>query len=312
MAVTEWGEDGKGRMGSVAYNASSGKTVTTRKRHFWAKTNAKTDDDVTVLAYVSCPVVGDAHPNDADCYCIQRSATNRNDSYVWDIDCHYSDEFEIKTNPLLDPAKIQWNTEQFQTPVWRDRDGNAIINSAGDPFDPPAEKDDSRWTAVITKNVAAIPAWFFAFQDAVNSSSFTLDGKTIAAGEAKMSGINVSETQERNGVSYRVLTMTMHFRGEGDDAGSSGYGTGGGSDEFEPWELVMLDAGMRELSNVGSGSGGDAELRHIKNPGDGEPVSSPVPLDGAGEALDSPTPGTAVYLGFEVYFERDFNLLPLT
>jgi len=288
-------------------------------RVFRCRCDSNLDRSPVVMDYASCPKIGAAHPDDAELRCIGVTPDQNEGRTWWQITCDYSNEYDIYENPLNDPAKTSWSTETFQTPVWRDIHGNAIVNSAGDPFDPPADKDDSRWTSVTRKNVANIvPPWIFAYQDGVNSDSYQIDGKTIDVGEAKISAINLSEPQERNDIEYRVLTVTIHYRGEGDDSGSgssasvsSAYGTGGGGDEFEPWDLVLQDVGFREIDDSGSGSGSGAGdgMRNITNDDDGQEVSGPVPLDGEGHKLANPTFDNIEYLDFEIYRKRAFDLI---
>ena len=310
MAVTSASEINDGRGGEIAYQ-DDGTTVATRRRRWRVETNDNADDDVAVLAYAGIPNIGAAHPNHAACKCIRSAASpeSAGQKRHWLATATYSTKWNILENPLQDPARTEWSTESYQTPVVEDIDGDAIINSAGDPFDPPAEKDDSRWVSITRKNVAdSVPAWIFAYQDGVNSDSYTVDGKLIDPGEAKISAIHLGETQTRNEIDYRVLTVTIHYRGEGDDAGSSGYGPGGGGDEVEPWDLSLLDAGMREIGSEGSGSCAWSGLRPIRNC-DGSDVMAPVPLNGEGFALDDPTPSTSIFLQFEVYRKREFALI---
>lgn len=302
-------ETNEQRTGDENYRAD-GSTVSTYIRTFRMQTSLNADDSKTILDYASSPKIGSAHNSHAAAKCISRSASPVSDETKkhWLLVARYSTEWDIDENPLDDPSKTQWSTESYQVPVAEDIHGGAIVNSAGDPFDPPGEKDDSRWTSVTRKNVAnSVPAWIFAYQDGVNSDSYTIDGKIIAAGEGKVSAIHLSEPQERNEIAYRVLTVTIHYRGEGDDAGSDGYGSGSGGDEIEPWDLSLLDAGMRDLSAGGSGSADCGGLRKILSECDREPVDAPVPLDGEGVALDDPTPDNAVFLQFEVYRKRLFS-----
>ena len=145
----------------------------------------------------------------------------------------------------------------------------------------------------------------------MNSDSYTIDGITVTAGWAKISAIHLSESQERNGIAYRVVTVTIHYRAENEDIGSGSYGSGSGSDEIEPWHLNILDAGFRELDedgSTGSASGGKTNLVNITDKNDDE-VTAPVPLDGAGMALDNPTPENSVFLQFQVYHEKAFQLI---
>lgn len=307
MSVTDFNEINDGRSSREEFQPD-GTTVRTHVRSFRVHTNDNDDDGIVILAFASSPKIGASHPNDTKAKCIRRTPApmSAEQKQQWILTVEYSTKWDIAENPLDDPPLTEWSTESYQMPVFEEIDGNAIINSAGDPFDPPAEKDDSRWTSVTRRNVTnAVPPWIFAYQDAVNSDAYTVDGKLIAAGEAKISAIHLSEPQERNDIEYRVLTITTHYRGEGDDAGSSGYGSGSGADEIEPWDLSILDAGMRELSSDSAG----ADLRNITNTGvggDGEPVTAPVPLDGDGQKLDDPTPANAVFIQFEVYRRRTF------
>jgi hypothetical protein len=309
MSLT-WTEINDGRGGEESYQ-NDGTTVTTRTKQWRVSTGANATDDVTIMSDGSAPLIGTSHPNHAYCRCVRRSCRPESaaQKQQWIFTAEYSTKWgEINENPLLDPAVTEWSTETFQTPVAKAIDGEPILNSAGDPFDPPAEKDDSRWTSVTRKNVLpTVPQWIFAYQDAVNSDTFTIDGIEIGVGWAKISAIHLSEVQERNEVQYRVLTLTIHYRGEGETvgSGSGSYGSGSGSDEVYPWELQLLDAGMREIDDVGSGASGD--VKNIVSPGDKQEVSSPVKLDGEGHAVFSNDPDDAVYLYFEVYRTRAFS-----
>ncbi len=309
MSLT-WTEINDGRGGEESYQ-SDGTTVTTRTKQWRVETTANSTDDETIMSDAAAPLIGTSHPNHAYCRCVRRSCRPESPGQKkhWIFTAEYSTKWgEINENPLLDPAVTEWSTETFQVPVAKAIDGEPILNSAGDPFDPPAEKDDSRWTSVTRKNVPpTVPQWIFAYQDAVNSDTFTIDGIDIGVGWAKISAIHLSEVQERNEVKYRVLTLTMHYRGEGETvgSGSGSYGSGSGSDEVYPWELQLLDAGMREIDDKGSGASG--KMRNIKNPGDGQEVSAPIKLDGEGHAVFSDNPDDAVYLYFEVYRTRAFS-----
>ena len=305
MAIVSFDEIHKGRASSDEVRKDSG---TRRYTRAWQiRTNANTDDATTIYAHGSCPKLGDAHPNDASAYCRRRRARNEEFSkIVWKLTCEYSTGSELDDNPLDDPAEISWETDSRQRAFWKDRDGNAILNSAGDYYDPPIQGDDSRWTATVKKNVAAVPAWLLNYRDVTNSDQFTLDGLTIAVGEAKMSRIRISKWQERNEIAYRVLTMTIALNGDG-------------------WEKDVLDQGFRERdpcatscgsagsgSASGSGSGAcDVGRRHILD-ANCDPVVSPVPLDGNGCAIACPTPENAVFRTHHIYKTKAFSSLPLS
>jgi len=167
-----------------------------------------------------------------------------------------------------------------------DEDGNLVCNSAGDPFDPPEMIDDSRLISTTVKQMASVPTWIMNYANAVNSDAFTLDGFNVGIGQAKMQRPRVSRQQWRNNIAFREVVFTINYREEG-------------------WLSNLLDAGFRERDYTGA-------LINIVNPGDGEEPSGPVPLDGAGSALDNPSPTNNVNLTFRAYRRLPFATLPLT
>jgi len=62
-----------------------------------------------------------------------------------------------------------------------------------------------------------------------------------------------------------------------------------------------MDVGFRELEY--------GDLVQIKD-SNGDEVTTPVMLDGAGKAQTHPTPSSAVFLEFKVYETSDLSALP--
>lgn len=267
MALTFLGED----PGSRTITHAAGE-ITARRVLQW-ESNSQSDTEVTVLTDGNCPNVGSTHPRVSGLYLVSRTASNSNPWKGWTVELSYSSKVEMAEDPLNDPVRISWGTEQFQRPLVFDKDGDAVVNSAGDPFDPPPMIDDSRRTVTIRKNVATVPTYISSYQDTVNSDQFAIDGFTVAIGKAKIQTISVSEVQTRNGTDYREVTITMHIQKNG-------------------WNVEPLDAGFREISGSGR-----IQILNL----DGEEPTSPVPLDGAGAALANPTVSTCVFLDFEAY-----------
>ena len=302
------------RKGGESYQ-KNGTTVTKRTRQWRVDTTNNYTDDADIMADAAAVKIGQVHDNDSTCRCIDRACAPESQAQKrqWLYTAMYSSEVDIREDPLDDPAETEWSTETYQTIAERDIDGDSIVNSAGDPFDPPGEKDDSRWTSVTRKNITpAVPDWIFAYQDGVNSDSFTVDDITITAGWAKLSSIHLSTKQQRNGTEYRVITLTINYRTNNEGIGSGSGSYGSGSDEDEPWQLTLLDAGFRELSGTAGSSGsaggsaGGSLLVNIKDSG-GDDVTAPVPLDGNGYALDEPTPQNAIFLTFQIYHDKIFQ-----
>lgn len=250
-----------------------------------AKTDSKWDDQTTVLTASSLPFLGQAHPNDLSSYCNSLTATNVGETpFLWIVTATYSNEREGSASPLDDPIEYEWSTEQYQEVADRDASGQGIVNSAGDPFDPPIMRDVSRLAVTITSNQAFVPLWIITYQDAVNSSTCGIDGLTIAAGQAKCQSISVSGQRERNGFPYRIVRLTIHINKDG-------------------WKRSQLDAGFRERDD-------ENKLKLITSESDGGQPPGPVLLDGNGAAILDPSPGDAVFLEFDLYTELDFGALP--
>lgn len=244
------------------------------------------ENEYDVGSHPSLPYIGEVHDVDTGAYCYDIDVKQVAGYVGWEVTVSWSTEWVLDQDPTLDAAVIEWDSEQFQKPAVFDRDGKAILNSAGDFFDPPVMMDDSRRIVTIQKNLASVPAWILSYKDAINIAGFTVDGLTVAAETAKVQAVRVGGNNYRNGTTFRSLTLTLCIDEDG-------------------WDLSPLDQGFRKI-----GYGG--ELENIRNPGDNERPSSPVCLDGSGGELANPSPLNAVFIPANVYKLKDFTVLPLT
>ena len=278
MAVVSVQEHWRGR------GASWSRDERSYHRALLVLTDDKFDREDTVMAAVDAYVrLGTTHPADAYAFCNRIEPETMNESpFAWVVKCGYTAK-KLDEDPLQDPAIITWNTVQYQEAAVRDKDGDAILNSAGDPYDPPVMKDKSRRTCRINKNVASVPGWFLDYEDAVNSDAFTVDDFSVGIGVAKCQKPTISEWKRRNGTDYREVSMELHFSRTG-------------------WAQFPLDCGYREKKTVDGGT----VLVKIAN------ITSPAPLDGAGHRIINPTPSTAAYRMFETYESLPFSVLPLS
>jgi hypothetical protein len=207
----------------------------------------------------------------------------------WTIEATYSSkpikENQAEENPLNRPAQIEIETASYRRAIWQDIDGNAVLNSAGDYFDPPVEIDVGYWTFRVKKNVADIPTYLLDYENAVNNASFTIRGLSIGQYEAKLSNIRVGDLKIEGDYQYFEFSYTMERR-------------------REKWiPLKVLDQGLRFKS--------EANRKHIMdNSTPPRPVTSPRLLDGNGAVLSDPTPTNAKYREFTVYYARNFSVLP--
>lgn len=269
MTVNYIGEQGRGRRGT------NRRGVRTYTRSFRLETTDKTEGPYQVGSHSSLPKIGDLYPYDSGAYCEEIDVANTEEWKVWTVTCSYTSEWDL-TN-----AKISWSTEQFQKVAAYEYNGDGIVNSAGDPFDPPAMMDDSRRVVTVLKMMTEVPSWILSYQDAVNSDAFTVDGVSIGIGKAKMQRVSVSEPRQINLTYYREVTMEIHLQRDG-------------------WDLQILDAGFR-----------DSSFNTLYNT-DGTRPTAPIPLNGLGAKLNSSNPADAVFLPFTVYTALPFSILPLS
>jgi hypothetical protein len=249
-----------------------------------------TESDVIALG----PSLGSSHPRIPGLIALSKDvAPMRPDGRAWTLRVQYDEaeplqgQQQYQENPLLRPPQLQWSTTQFEEDFIKSVDGKAVVNSAGDYFDPPIRVQRSRWQCHYQKNVASVPTWLLNYVDAINSDSFLLGGLTISQRAAKLDAISIQGPKFENGVTYYELGYTFTFCRSG-----------------ESWQPKILDQGMYELVT----SGNQTFKRRIRY--NGEPVTSPVLLDGEGKPLWPVSPESAVWLTYKAYQELSFaNIL---
>ena len=237
------------------------------------------------------PLIGNVHHEDLTAWCrdvsiepfVKKDAA-QNKRY-WIYTANYSSAFELNTNPGLDPPRFNWTTEQFEKEITEDRNGNKIVNTAGD-FLKGVVRDDSRLQVEVTVPVLnGVPASVAALMDKLNNAVFIIDGYTAATNTAKFTALKLGQRQERNGTVYRMMSFIVQFR----------------ADE---WKAFPPNVGMRCVDSV------DPTKRcMIVNDGDLTPVTEPVPLSASGTAISNPTGVNAQYIEVDRYYEANFSVL---
>lgn len=195
MAIIQINEIWQGRSGGESFEARQ------YTRVFRVRTNNKFDTAVEVKLS-GVPVLKDLHNVDNGAFCQDIDAKQEPFSpTIWIVTCSYSSKNENvvkdKDNPLNDVAQITWTTEQFQRVAAFDRDGDAILNSAGQIFDPPLQVDDTRVVVNIVTNQAFVPTWIIDTPDTLNSTSVTIDGLLIAPEVAKVKNSQCESSEKQ-------------------------------------------------------------------------------------------------------------------
>lgn len=241
---------------------------------------------------IGIPARLSVHDEDASAFVTKRSAKRVGETrLLWEVIVTWENlANEPAENPLDDPVLIRWTSQLYTRPIVKDNNEEAIVNSAGDFFDPPPEKTYVLWTANIQFNVADRPAGLRTYAGAVNNGAITIDGDAIAAERARVVGLDITEFQSRNDIAFKTVTLAVECL---DDADPDGY------------DLSLLDQGYRYKDGT--------ELKDIlieDENGSEQRPSAPVLLDGNGEKLDDPSPSTAVFLNFSISKLADLTAFP--
>ncbi len=269
------------------------------RRQFWVEVNNRFDDGSVVLQAPGLPkryaFYLTANHQDFEALCVNlRARQKSNTSFYWDVFAEYSTDHgdqEKENLPLAEPPEITFGFEKTKRIVTGEMkqgvislssphiktvvSSTGVVTSAGEPFDPPPEVEDSRPVLTITRNEGFFDsARAIKYQDAVNSDFFF----GALPGQAKVSGITAVRRQ-RNNIFYWRVTYRIVFR-------------------RDFWSLELLDRGTFWKDGAG-----------VINVFHDEGKARLGLLDGAGDKLAA---GAApVFLKFQVYREEPFSVLRL-
>jgi hypothetical protein len=137
------------------------------------------DTQIDVLSYVACPKVGDTFvafasvDTLATCVDVKVKRASFN---VWRITAEFDTDrivSAVTDNPLLQPADIEYQTIEVEQPAIRDKFGQLVRNSAGEPFDPPVNEIVRMEKVIITQNLATFDKdQARDYTDSVNNATF--------------------------------------------------------------------------------------------------------------------------------------------
>lgn len=208
------------------------------------------------------------------------------DGKNWLVTVEYGPKEPPTENPLDATPTVTWDFVSAEEIVDKDTDGKPVINSAYDYFDPPLTREKRDPIVTVVRNEATFDYDLaFAMQDVISSDVFL----GAAAGLWKINKITgvAAESIALDGTKYTywIVTYELQFNRNG-------------------WKRPVLNQGMRQLNTTlvnGVANGWEPILVN------GQPISSPAPLDNAGRALNPNA--TIVYKTFKVYFEMPFTNL---
>lgn len=258
MAVVECIELAKGRDGDFEARSRARRYT----RRFRVRTSDGLDGPAVVQAYLSLPALYSTYTsgNDADTAALVESVRVTGVGFkLWEAEVTYStitpDSGQNAENPLDRNPVVRWSSQSYQVPVVRDVNGRSILNSAGDPFDPPIEREEKRPLLSVERfEMLYSPALAQEYQYAINSDTFV----GALAGYARCNAIDGDRHYEKNFYCWRVK-YEFEFRREG-------------------FAAQPLDQGFRYLSSGVAIQAKDAQ---------GSFANSPVLLNGAGGLLSA-------------------------
>lgn len=191
------------------------------------------------------------------------------------------DPDEEEDNPLARPAEISYDFALFAGIAEKDKDDTEIKNTAGDPYDPPIEREDARLILTIVRNEAFYNlATAQSMVNAVNKTAWNGG----AARTWKCQNISAQRMFENDVVYWRV-TYQFAYKADTYDVEVISRG------------FFQKDNDKRVMIFV---------LRDDADPKSLIPTPVPQPLDANGAHISDPT-DDLYFQTFKIYDEYEFN-----
>ena len=214
---------------------------------------------------VAIPAVAAAHPRNAALFAKVASAKPKSIT-LWEVVVEYgpnAGSASVDREPTSS-GWLWWATGEVRVePVDLDAAGTSILNSAGDPFDPPIqmEKSDTvmRGQKLLTEAQRATLGDLQALRNTLNNASVTIDGVSYAQGRCKLKVLDL-DPKNVDGTNMRLCTVEVVIRNATTSTNS--------------WKRCIADEGYRDINKVRFMDDDGSEF--------GVPCSVPRRLDGSG------------------------------
>jgi 5-hydroxyisourate hydrolase-like protein (transthyretin family) len=255
--------------------------------------------EVVATLWSDLPIEGNVHPSTATATCRGVSCKLVKGG-VYHYTAEYSDEnadagtAATSTDPTDDLPIIRPVGGIRERAIHKDRDDEAMLNTAGDPVLQTIE--DNTIDIVVEVNVpdnGTAEALVLNLRNTTNDAPFQIGRWYVGTNMARVIFPTdfLSERKKRNSTFYKVFKYELKI------------------DERDKHYGVPLNAGFREKAIDDVGPPAVFHLETILEK-DGSEPSEPVPLASSGRKLDNPSPETVIYLEFKKYIEADFTDLP--
>lgn len=176
---------------------------------------------------------------------------------------------EQEINPVDRATRIRWEIGNSSEPIDLALDASnqwavPILNSAGDPYDPPIHEDFGTLFLHVYKFVTDFDLIMaMNYRNAVNTDAFTVLGRySVSPGQSRCVLMGIPADYNIN-ATWVEAQLTLEFRADG-------------------FDRRLLDKGYRGWQEV-SGTTSSAPFTDVS----GNNVTAPILLDGTGKPLDS-------------------------
>lgn len=218
----------------------------------------------------------------------ERSGKNKR---IWRVQCEWDTQVsqqEIERATQADPVERQVNVDivtiREQVPVHADRDGGALTNILGRPYDPPLMRWRTRMRFECQVNIAAssgYPSWFFNLADCINEEPTQIRGATFEEKTLMFCTDRIPDRVKEGEYEFYPVRFAVEWTPEG-------------------WDQQVLQADVYCIDPVKG---------WIRITEDGVPVTSPRKLNEFGEVIDSEDPEEAYFKEEGIQMLADFSVL---
>ena len=260
MPITACNEKGEGRTGSKEYQGN--RIIIKSTRVFEVHVDDQTHDDQYILdngPFASpdpLPAILSVHPTNPLLRCKSTPARQQpgegKAANCWLVTCEYdnqtsdADAEDSETAPL--DRSTRWHLEfgGFVRILERDIDGDPIVNTVGDIFDPPLDEEDERPVLVARKNYDAtdlpgLMALIVDYRGAVNNDTFL----GLPSGSWRIGRVQMSEEQVEDDVRFHAVSWYLEAKEEYDISDPT---TVEGTPE--PWDRLVLNIGYKAFKTA--------------------------------------------------------------
>lgn len=224
----------------------------------------------------SIPAYGAAHPSDTTAFVVDKQASPDEESPDWWTVTVYYRVPSVSPTPAASPAeppattggtpptpitsqKIKWKWYRKSVVFEVDQNGDDVRNSAGDPFDPPAQVEELYAEVTIERTQSTFDEnWMIAYRNARNKKAVTLGKLVCAVSTLKVMDIEADYPAGSGGNAWQVR-ITLRY------------------DPVDEHTIFILDAGYRYKDG--------ATRKRFIDELTATPSTQPRRLNGAGAAL---------------------------